>query len=57
MDVIASCAFGIDAEALTDNESVFLYHCRKIFQDTENQAGVMKILLPLACELDFILLD
>ena len=48
MDTIASCAFGVDADALTDNDSVFLYRGRKLFKDNENQAGIMKLMIPLS---------
>ncbi len=49
MDTIASCAFGVEAEALTDKESVFLYRGRKFFKDLENQAGIMKFIVPVSC--------
>ena len=45
MDTIASCAFGIEADALTDNDSAFIYRCRKLFKGIENKAGIMKLLL------------
>ena len=50
MDTIASCAFGIDANALTDNDSAFLDRCRRLFKDNETKAGIMKILIPLSCK-------
>ena len=53
MDTIASCAFGIDANALTDNDSAFLYRCRRLFKDNETKAGIMKILIPLSCKYQY----
>ena len=56
MDTIASCAFGIDANALTSESSSFLKHVRQFFQALEDalHSGVTQVIQPLACRyLDF----
>ena len=51
MDTIASCAFGIDANALTSDKSVFLKNVRQFFQGLEDalHSGVTQFVQPVAC--------
>ena len=34
MDTIASCAFGVDAQAFTNKDSIFVKHASRIFENT-----------------------